>query len=554
MVQYRKIIKGSHKLEKIEEKTKEGLKNKLKNVLKDKYNIAFLIILLIAILSRVLFLEQFPEGIEQDEAGIMYDAYCMAEYGTDRYLNENPVYLINFWGGQSVLYAAIASFFIRIFGFSVFVVRLPAVLFSVLTITLAYLLARKYIGKKFALVLAFLITICPWHIMQSRWALDCNLLASFIMIDLYALLNAKKDWHYLLTGVCWGLTLYTYALSYIMLPVFFIGLCIYLLYVKKITIKQILITIIPILILAIPLILVQVVNYFGRGTFKLGFITIPQLFKYRISEIGLDNVLYNLNINNYNNFWELLFASGENQTHALREFGTVYYALIPFVILGFVLVIKESITTIKKKEFNLKTVFFIQFVTITLCVLLFYDLQTYKLNPLFIMLLVFASTAIVWIYQKRKLIAYFIIVALTILFILFEIFYFTNINEKVGIGYNSDFIPLVNYLEENYPNQEIYMETDALQQYIYLLIAKRMSPYDFMEDKTFLRYIGGEIDVIQVGRYHFLKFELHEDWIYVVEENNLFRPEEEREVRDALEEAGFSYEKYNNFFIYSYSE
>ena len=527
---------------------------KIKEIMKDKYNIAFAVILLIAILSRILFLEQFPDGIEQDEAGLMYDAYCMAEYGTDRYLNENPVYLINFWGGQSVLYSAIASVLIRLFGLSVFVVRLPAVIFSVLTIVLAYLLSKKYIGKKFALVLAFLITICPWHIMQSRWALDCNLLASFIMISLYSFLNAKKDWHYLVSGVLWGLTLYTYALSYIMLPVFFIALCIYLLYVKKITIKQILITIIPIIALAIPLILVQIVNYFGKGTIKLGFITIPQLFKYRISEIGLKNVLYNLNPNNYNNFWELLFASGGNQTHALEEFGTVYYALIPFVVFGFILIIKESIQSTKKKEFNLKTVFLIQFVTIAICVLMFYDLQTYKSNPLFIMLLVFATEAILWIYNRRKVLGYFIIVTFSIIFIIFEIFYFTKINDRVGIGYNSDFIPLIGYLDEEYPNKEIYMETDALQQYIYLLLAEKMSPYDFMADKTFLRYRGGEIEVSQVGRYHFLEFKINTDWIYVVEENNLFRKEKEEIVRQSLENAGFSYEKYNNFFIYSYSE
>ena len=275
-------------------------------------------------------------------------------------------------------------------------------------------------------------------------------------------LECKKDWHYLVSGVLWGLTLYTYALSYIMLPVFFIALCIYLLYVKKITIKQILIIIIPIIILALPLILVQIVNYFGKGTIKLGFITIPQLFKYRISEIGLKNVLYNLNPNNYNNFWELLFASGGNQTHALEEFGTVYYALIPFVVFGFILIIKESIQSIKKKEFNLKTVFLIQFVTIAICVLMFYDLQTYKSNPLFIMLLVFATEAILWIYNRRKVLGYFIIVTFSIIFIIFEIFYFTKINDRVGIGYNSDFIPLIGYLDEEYPNKEIYMETDAL--------------------------------------------------------------------------------------------
>ena len=525
----------------------------MKQIFKDKYNITFAIILLIAILSRILFLEEFPDGIDQDEAGMMYDAYCMAEYGTDRYLNENPVYLINFWGGQSVMYAAITSLLIRVFGFSVFVVRLPAVIFSILTIILAYSLTKKYIGKKFALILAFFITICPWHIMQSRWGLDCNLLASFMLVSVYVFLNAKKDWHYIAAGICWGLTLYTYALSYIMLPVFFIVLCIYLLYVKRITIKQILITIIPILALAIPLILFQVVNYFEIGTIKIGFVTIPQLFRYRISEIGFDNVLYNLNIGNRNNYWFLLFSSNK-EAHTLKEFGTIYYILIPFVIWGFVLVIRESIKKIKKKEFNLKTVFLIQFITVSVCVLFFYDLLTYKLNPLYIMLLVFATEATVWIYERRKMLGNCIVIASCIVFVIFEVYYFKNINEKVNFAYNTDFIPLIEYLEQEYPNKEIYMETDAMQQYIYLLLAKKMSPYEFMNDKKFLRYIGGEIEVIRVGRYHFLIYEIDKDMVYVIEENNLFKPENEKKIRKELEENGFSYERYQNFLIYTYSE
>ena len=263
----------------------------IKRVIKDKHTMIFGVILIIAILSRVLFLTKFPFGIDQDEAGMMYDAYCMAEYGTDRFLNENPVYLINFGGGQSVMYAAIASLLIKVFGLSVFIVRLPAVVFSIITIILAYLLAKKYIEKKFALILAFLITICPWHIMQSRWGLDCNLFPSFLMISLCVFLNARRDWHFIISGIFWGLTLYTYALSYVLLPVFFIILCIYLLYVRKITLKQIIITILPIFVLALPLILFQIVNLLEKGTIKIGFITIPQLPRFRVTEIGLSNIL-----------------------------------------------------------------------------------------------------------------------------------------------------------------------------------------------------------------------------------------------------------------------
>ena len=462
---------------------------KIKTFFKDKYNIVFLIIMLVAILVRVLWLDKIPAGIHEDEAGMMYDAYCMAEYGTDRYLNHNPVYLINFGGGQSVLYAAIASIFIRIFGFSLYVVRLPSVLFSVITIILGYTLCKKYIGKKFALLFAFLITICPWHVMQSRWGLDCNLFPSFIMISIFAILNAKRGWHYIIAGICFGLTLYTYALSYILLPIFFIMVIIYLLWIKRITIKQIAIMIIPILILAFPLIWTQVINYLGKGTVDLGFITIPQLFSYRIGEIGIENVIYNLNIANHNNYFFLLFSAVNNPGFALTEFGTIYYILVPFAIFGFILAIKDTIKNIKERKFSIKTIFLIQFLGMSIGILFFKSLQVHKLNSLFIPLLFFSAMAIEWIYKRKKFFAYMILMSLIVTFAIFIIYYFKNFNQKVGVEYNTDVIPLINYLEENYADKEIYMETDAIAQYIYYLLATKMSPYEFMENMHMIRYI-----------------------------------------------------------------
>lgn len=527
---------------------------KVKEALIDKYNIYFIIILIIATLSRIILLDKFPEGIHEDEAGMMYDAYCMANYGTDRYLNENPVYLINFGGGQSVLYASIVSIFIRIFGFSLFVVRLPAVIFSVITIILAYILSRKYIGKKFALILAFLITICPWHIMQSRWGLDCNLLSSFIMISVFALLNSKKDWHYIIAGICWGLTLYTYALSYIMLPVYFVVLCAYLLYVKKITIKQIIITILPIFALAIPLILFQVVNYCGLQSIKFGPITIPKLYTYRISEIGLDNILKNLNVSSPNNVFQLMFSADHNAFNSFKEYGTIYYILIPFMIGGLVINIKDTIVGIKERKFRLRTVFLIQFITVFLVVLLFANPQLYKLNPLFIMLLVFATDGILWLYNKKKIFGHLMIGLLVLNFVTFEIFYFNNINEKAQVAFNSDVIPLVHYLEKEYPDQEIFLETDAIQQYIYVLLANQISPYDFMKNMQMVQFKNGDTEVIKVGRYHFLHSKVDKNMVYVLEEGNVFRNDNVEKFKKELDKQGFKKEIFNNFLIYTYQE
>ena len=71
-------------------------------------------------------------GINVDEAGTMYDAYTIANYGTDRFGNAYPVYFINYGGGQSALYTYLSAILIKICGFSLTVVRLPALIFSIL--------------------------------------------------------------------------------------------------------------------------------------------------------------------------------------------------------------------------------------------------------------------------------------------------------------------------------------------------------------------------------------------------------------------------------------
>ena len=517
----------------------------MKRIVADKYNILFWLILVIAILSRIILLDKYPLGLHEDEAGMMYDAYALAEYGTDRYLNENPVYLVNFGGGQSIMYAAITSILFKIFGVSTLIARIPSAFFSILAIILAYILSRKYIGKKYAVTLAFLITICPWHIMQARWGLDCNLLSSFIMISVFTFLNSKKDWHFIISGMFWGLTLYTYALSYIMLPIFFLSLCAYLLYVKKITLKQIIITILPIFVLAIPLILLQIVNITGKGSIKLGPFTIPMLYNYRVSEIGFGNIINNFTTKN--NIFKLLFVADHNLFNSFTEFGTIYYVLIPFVLGGLIINIKETVISLKHKEFSLRTVFLIQFVTIFLCLLVVSDLQLYKLNPLFIMLLTFGTDGILCVYNKKKILGNIVIGVLILSFIAFIIFYFRNINQKVEISFNSDVIPLVEYLEEHYPNKDIVLKTDAIQTYIYVLLGSKMSPYDFYNSAQIHR-IGSALAVPKVGRYSFISSDAEKDKIYVIERTNNI---DARKLLEQLEQEGFKRNIYNNFLIYS---
>ena len=131
-------------------------------ILAKKEVIIFIIIMIIAIFSRAYKLNSLPVGIHVDEAGMAYDAYCLATNGTDRWLNNFPVYLENFGGGQSALYAYLAAIFIKILGLNMISIRLPAFLLSIIAISLVYFTTKKECGIKQAQLVSFLISILFW--------------------------------------------------------------------------------------------------------------------------------------------------------------------------------------------------------------------------------------------------------------------------------------------------------------------------------------------------------------------------------------------------------
>ena len=158
---------------------------KINEIIESKYKIIVIAILLIGIILRFVAIDKIPIGINVDEAGIAYDAYCIANYGTDRFSNPYPIYMINYGGGQSSLYTYLVAI--------LFIVRMPAFLFSILYIIIAYLLVKQFKSKKLGILIEFFIVICPWHFMPSRWGLDCNLMSTFMLLSIYLLLKAKNN-------------------------------------------------------------------------------------------------------------------------------------------------------------------------------------------------------------------------------------------------------------------------------------------------------------------------------------------------------------------------
>ena len=67
------------------------------------YKIIWLVFAIILFFTVIFKFGEIPTYIGVDEAGMAYDAFCLAEYGTDRSQNSYPLYLTNFGQGQSSL-------------------------------------------------------------------------------------------------------------------------------------------------------------------------------------------------------------------------------------------------------------------------------------------------------------------------------------------------------------------------------------------------------------------------------------------------------------------
>ena len=78
---------------------------------------AGILIFALFLITRLYRLPEIPRGIHVDEAGMAFDAFCLSHYGTDRYGLSRPVYLANYGGGQSALYAYLAAAAIRLLHF-----------------------------------------------------------------------------------------------------------------------------------------------------------------------------------------------------------------------------------------------------------------------------------------------------------------------------------------------------------------------------------------------------------------------------------------------------
>ena len=329
------------------------------------------LIIIIAFLIRGISLDTTP-ALNPDEAALGYNAYSLILTGKDEHGVAWPLHFKSFGDFKPGGYVYLAIPFVKLFGLTPMAVRMPNLILSLLTILFLYKLVLLISKKeKIALLAAAVLTFSPWHIHFSRGAWESSAALSFIVIGTYFFFKSIKEkflLNFLLFTFNFILSLYIYHSARLIAPLLALSLC--LLYFKFLIKKlpQIIIPIIFAGLLAVP-VLFSFLN--NGGTTRLGGVGLTadqgpinrsnELLNNHSGVKLINRAMHNKRIlylvswgQKYASHFDLNFLSvngDEVPRSKVPEMGQIHLFELPFLLLGFIFIIKTKDLSSKAKAF-----------------------------------------------------------------------------------------------------------------------------------------------------------------------------------------------------------
>ena len=394
---------------------------------------------------------QVPGGLNQDGAMGAVDAKALGDYGTDRFGTFLPAHF-KAWGyGQmSVLLSYLSVPFIRVLGLNKLAMRLPLLIVSLTGIWGVYRIVAAVHGRNAAGIALFLTAMNPWHFMQSRWALDCNLFPHMFILGFCFLVNGlRKKKSLYISMLFFALCMYSYGVSFYMVPFFLLAAALLLLRVKKVTGRECMVCILIYFGISWPVYGTMLINFMKWETVSLPFVTMPY-FEERIrsgdilffaEDMG-EQLLINLKALLRVVFWQ----REDLPWNSMKEFGTMYQCTMPFILLGGVLVFRRAINrgTWTEQRIGAGLLCAFWFFGI-LTGLLINSVNVNRINIIFYVHIIFAAVGIEFVVRKWKTLLFVTGAVFLIHYTCFCAQYFTRWSEEIDRAFYGDFVRALEY-------------------------------------------------------------------------------------------------------------
>lgn len=459
-----------------------------KFIQKNFYYICLILIFLFAFFLRAYRITEIPDTVHTDEAFLGRNAWLLANYSIDESFNHNPIYPQNGINGQSPLYTYLVVLLIKTIGkgsLSLGLLRFPGLLFSMLTVIFGALMIKQvFQNRKVTLIGALLLTVCPYFIMHGRGALDCHLMLGCCTVSLYFLIkyvNTNRLRELILYSISFGLVMYSYALAYLVVPVFLCIVSLYLLYMKKITIKRILLSALCVCLTSLPILLFIFTLLFDLKPFQFLCFQITPVSQGRLNEINSSDFIPRII-----NILKITLTYGSIRHETLPKFYTMYPVSIPFIILGMLQSFYLSILGLIKKNFHFESIFLLFFLSCLITagsVSMSYTSCTWHANYFFIAYLFFLVSGLLmvcrFLYRYKKI---YIITMLCCYFMwagsfihyYFSVFSLSNVYpNSLTFAYEP---VAVEYVESHWTPEQLYL--DYFGDSLFYTFSFPVSPYE----------------------------------------------------------------------------
>lgn len=299
---------------------------------RDKF--AFLALIFILFLqSRFLFFGQVPASVYWDEASIGYNAYSVMLTGKDESGESLPLHFRAFGEFKLPVYVYSVIPFIKIFGLTSAAVRIPAVIYSGLSVMVLYLFVKQITNREIvALLASFLFAISKWFFIFSRTGYEATAGLFFFLLFLLWFLKSFQKVSYLpLATLALLFSMYSYNSFRL------IGFLIF----------------IPFLVVLFRIIKDKrsVLSYFLVSVvlFVISLIPIYKLYAYdtgltRLSQVqSQDNILVSFTKSYFSHLTpSFLFFEGDSNLRSNVGFGELYKIEIIFLLFGLVYVFRKK--------------------------------------------------------------------------------------------------------------------------------------------------------------------------------------------------------------------
>lgn len=479
----------------------------------------FWVFFLIGIFARVYEFGAVPGDINQDEAFAGYNAYTLWESGKDSFGYRFPVYLTAWGSGMNALESYLAMPFVAIFGLSVRAIRMPMLITAILSLLVLYKLFRKTTNERIALSILFLFAISPWHIILSRWGLESNLAPAFILFGLYFfILGAENPRYFIPSALFYGLSLYSYATIWLIIPFILLLQILYFIHYRKISLSKYTITAGLILILlAMPFILFLLVNKGLIKEIRLPFISIPKLLAFRGDEVSFENIKENAL-----RLWNLVIIQDDaERIWNYAPFYGLYYKLsAPFCLAGFICCIHQFTGHLQRKETGIEFYLFLLLLAgIALGLLI--PACTNRVNLIFIPLISFSAIGLYVIFNAiSSKVLWIPVLVYGAFFVNFERYYFTEYRTMINDNFCTGIKDAVAFAKARAtPSQIINVTPNA--SYPRILFFSKENLEEYLTTVRYTNYPSPFLDVSEFGRFRFYfeNFRVDPDAIYIFGKN-----------------------------------